>query len=78
MTKIEVVLENSTTLGEGPHYDDGYLYYVDIIACSVGRYDTRSGNNVSIKVRNSHGQILCHKQLQVANCRFQAGPTSAS
>jgi len=49
MAKIEVVVENSTTLGEGPHYDDGFLYYVDIVGCRVGRYDTRSGKNVFVE-----------------------------
>ena len=51
MAKIEVLVKNLTTIGEGPHYDDGFLYYVDIIGNSVGRYDTRSGKNVFIKVR---------------------------
>jgi len=50
MAKIEVIVNNLTTIGEGPHYDDGFLYYVDIIGNSIGRYDTKSGKNVFIKV----------------------------
>ena len=51
MSKIEVLVKNLTTIGEGPHFDEGLLYYVDIIGNSVGRYDTGSGKNVFIKVR---------------------------
>ena len=76
MAKIEVMLGNSTTLGEGPHYDDGYLYYVDIVGCRVGRYDTRSGKNVFVEVRMQ--SAWGRSQSQVPNCSFQAGPTSAS
>jgi len=50
MSKIEVLVKNLTTIGEGPHFDEGLLYYVDIIGNSVGRYDTGSGKNVFIKV----------------------------
>ena len=50
MAKIEVIVNNLTTIGEGPHYDDGFLYYVDIIGNSIGRYDTKSGKNVFFEV----------------------------
>ena len=50
MSKIKVLVNNLTTIGEGPHYDEGFLYYVDIIGNSVGRYDIGSGKNVFIKV----------------------------
>ena len=51
MSKIEVLVKNLTMIGEGPHFDEGFLYYVDIIGNSVGRYDTGSGKNVFINVR---------------------------
>ena len=52
MSKIEVLVKNLTTIGEGPHFDERFLYYVDIIGNSVGRYDTGSTKNVFIKVRH--------------------------
>ena len=91
MAKIEVLVKNLTTIGEGPHYDDGFLYYVDIIGNSVGRYDTRSGKNVFMKVvrlqlakririNESMTLILPNSQLYLfpSNCRSLVGLTSAS
>jgi sugar lactone lactonase YvrE len=57
---IEVAFPLPSELGEGAIWDDraGFLYWVDIIANKVHRYDPRNRSNLSYDVGESVGTVV--------------------
>ncbi|XP_071085153.1 regucalcin-like isoform X1 [Haliotis cracherodii] len=62
--KIEVVVKNSTDLGEGPHWDDTIqsLYYVDMFVGDVHRYNAVTGEDSRLDLGDSVASVIIPRQ----------------
>jgi len=58
--KIELVLNNITGLGEGPHWDDGtqQLYFVDIFQQNIHRYDPKTKEHKIVHIEGGPVSIV--------------------
>ncbi|XP_067669755.1 regucalcin-like [Haliotis asinina] len=62
--KIEVIVKNSTRLGEGPHWDDTSrcLYYVDVFVGDGYRYNAVTGDHSRLDFGDTTVSVIIPRQ----------------